>query len=54
MMEQRWTLHCPIAAEEMLPLKNIKKGKNDLSISKTIVVCSMYGNTLFSPTLNKL
>lgn len=22
MMKQNWTLHCPVAAEEMLPLKN--------------------------------
>ncbi len=27
MMQQSWTLHCPVAAEEMLPLKTRKQRK---------------------------
>lgn len=33
MMEQCWTLHCPIAAQEMLPLKIENKEKRQLITS---------------------
>lgn len=33
MMQQSWTLHCPVAAEEMLPLKIENKEKHDVSIA---------------------
>lgn len=32
MMEQSWTFHCPVAAEEMLPLRRGNTEKHDVPI----------------------
>lgn len=37
MMEQSWTLHCPVAAEEMLPLQKENKEKCNVSTSNFLL-----------------
>lgn len=50
MMEQNWALHCPVAAEEMLPLKNnihIFSFKIFLCFCYNICLCVMTRKMLY-------